>query len=296
MNTRPPIILRQRRDFGQTIGDTFAFMRQNWKPILKAIFTICVLPLVIALGFLGASLYTTFSTMNEQMQAISQGGTFEPTTPLLSIAIMLVVYPLFIFIGVMMEAITHEYIGAYEKGEHIGITAGQLWRRSIGQFWHYFGILLLNGLAIVVGFVLCILPGIWIATSFIIAPMARAAERASVTDALGRSFTLVHKNWWWTLLVIIVLYFIIGAIQGIVFLPFYLAAIVSVVSSASDGFRDGIPMVAMVVGGIGYLLLIIVSFLTMPLFRIGTGLWYYSLVEQTESKGLQERVAGLDTL
>ena len=42
MNTRPPIILRQRRDFGQTIGDTFAFMRQNWKPILKAIFTICI--------------------------------------------------------------------------------------------------------------------------------------------------------------------------------------------------------------------------------------------------------------
>ena len=64
MNTRPPIILRQRRDFGQTIGDTFAFMRQNWKPILKAIFTICILQLVIALGFLGASLYTTFSTMN----------------------------------------------------------------------------------------------------------------------------------------------------------------------------------------------------------------------------------------
>lgn len=292
MNPRPPIILRQRRDFGQTIGDTFAFMRQNWKPLWKAVFTICIPPILLGFLCIGGFAYNMFS------QAFSGGfdGATPAGPPMGFMLGVLLCIPFFLFSGVMMEAITHEYMRAYERGEHIGITTGELWRRSVGQFWQYFGILFLGGIAAMVGLVLCYLPGIWIGTSFVIAPMAHAQERVGATDALGRSFKLVHKKWWWTFLVVFVLYLIMGAIQGMVFVPFYLAAIFSFVSGIDNGFDAGPPIAAMIIGGIGYLLLIIVSFMLVPLFRVGTGLWYYALVEEFESKGLQDRVGNLETL
>lgn len=217
------------------------------------------------------------------------------TTAASFIGILLAI-PCFLFSGVMMEAITNEYLGAYSRGEHVGITTGDLWRRSLSQFWQYFGILFLGGLAAMVGLVLCYLPGIWIGTSFVMAPMAHAQERLGATDALGRSFKLAHKKWWWTFLLVFVLYLIISAIQGMVFLPFYFAAIISFVTGMDDGFNTGPPIAAMIVGGIGYLLLIIVSFMLVPLLRVGTGLWYYALVEEFESKGLEDRVGNLDAL
>lgn len=291
MSTRPPIVLRQRRDFGQTIGDTFAFMRQNWKPLWKAVFSICIPPILLGFLCIGAFAYSMISA--------ATSGDIIPSSALPSAASILGILlciPCFLFSGVMMEAITHEYLRAYARGEHVGITTGELWRRSIGQFWQYFGILFLGGIAAMVGLVLCYLPGIWIGTSFVMAPMAHGEERSGATDALGRSFKLAHRKWWWTFLVVLVLYFIIGAIQGMVFLPFYFAAIISFFAGIDGNFNGGPPIAAMIIGGIGYLLLIIVSFMLLPLFRVGTGLWYHALVEEFESKGLQDRLGDLETL
>ncbi|MEO8066612.1 MAG: hypothetical protein ABI599_02850 [Flavobacteriales bacterium] len=296
MSSRPPIVLRQRRDFGQTIGDTFAFMRQNWKPLWKAIFTICIPPILLGFLCIGAFAYNMFNTVT----AAASNGAFDSAPSFLpsiaSILGILLCIPCFLFGGVMMEAVTHEYLRAYARGEHIGITTGDLWRRSIGQFWQYFGILFLGGIAAMIGLVLCYLPGIWIGTSFVMAPMAHGEERLGATDALGRSFKLAHKKWWWTFLVVVVLYFIIGAIQGMIFLPFYFAAILSFFAGIDGDFSSGPPIAAMIIGGIGYLLLIVVSFMLMPLFRVGTGLWYHALVEEFESKGLQDRLGYLETL
>jgi hypothetical protein len=35
------IEFKKRRDFGQVINDTFTFMRQNFKPLIKTYFTFC---------------------------------------------------------------------------------------------------------------------------------------------------------------------------------------------------------------------------------------------------------------
>ena len=293
MNPRPPIILRQRRDFGQTISDSFAFMRQNWKPLLKAVFTICVPPMLLGILCIGAFAFSMFSQMSAGAFGDVQPQLFPNIASVLGILLSV---PCFIFAGVMMEAVIHEYIGAYERGEHVGITTGDLWRRSISQFWSYFGILFLGGLATMVGLVLCYLPGIWIATSFVLSPTTHGVERTGATDSLGRSFKLVHKKWWMTFLVVLVLGLIMYAIQMMVFLPFYLVTIVSMLSGINSGFSDGLPIASMIIGGIGYLLLIIVSFLILPWFRSGIALWYFSLGEEFESKGLQDRVGNLETL
>lgn len=289
MNTRPPIILRQRRDFGQTIGDSFAFMRQNWKPIMKALAGVSLLPMLIGLAVMGGMGYMAYTT-------IASGGgqgpeaVFGSLFGVLAVVLMIV---LFVYAGVMMEALTHEYFRAYERGEHVGMTTGELRHRCHGQFWSYFGIQFLTGIATVVGAVLCYLPGIWIAIAFILSPIAHGEERLGATGSMGRSFKLVHKSFWGTLGLVFVMSLIIGAIQMACFLPFYFVAIFSFIAGMQGG---EFPIVAAIVGGIGYIVLIVVSFFLIPLFRVSLGLQYYNLVEQFEGKGLQDRLQNLGTV
>lgn len=293
MNPRPPIVLRQRRDFGQTISDSFAFMRQNAKPLFKAIITICFPPVLIALLIIGYFMYGMFSGIQSAMVS----GDGPPVMSGVGLTFsMLLYYPCLIFSGVMLEAVTHEYIRAYERGEHMGIATGDLWRRSIGQFWSYFGMLLLNGIATAAGLLLCLLPGLWIGTAFAFAPVAHGVERSGATESLGRSFKLVHKNWWLTFALALVMFIIMYVIIMAVFAPFYAVALVGIFTGAANGFSDGVPMVSVIVGGIGYLVAIAVSFLLVSWFRSGIALWYFSMVEEFEGKGLQERLQNLGTV
>jgi hypothetical protein len=55
---------------------------------------------------------------------------------------------------------------------------------------------LLVGLLTIVGFALCILPGIWLAVSLLVAMPAMLLERITVSQAINRSFALVRTRWW----------------------------------------------------------------------------------------------------
>jgi hypothetical protein len=52
---QPKIELAKTRDFGEIINDTFLFMRQNFKPLLKYFFTFC--GIFLAAGTVCSTLY-----------------------------------------------------------------------------------------------------------------------------------------------------------------------------------------------------------------------------------------------
>ena len=86
---------------------------------------------------------------------------------------------------------------------------------------------------------------------------------------------------------------IAGMLAMVVIVPFYIAAMVTMVMNAVGGSGEP-PIAFFVLIGIAYLLAIVVSLLTVPLMRTGTGLWYFSLVEQSEGAGLRERIQGFE--
>ncbi len=51
MQNAEPVQLRQVRDFGQLISTTFTFLKQNWKPLVRAMALVC-LPAAVIGGFL----------------------------------------------------------------------------------------------------------------------------------------------------------------------------------------------------------------------------------------------------
>lgn len=282
MNAAPPIELRRARDFGQVIADAFTFMKANWKPLLGAMLRIALLPLGLLVVLAGAI----------AVVGVSQGGQGAALIGALGIIGAVLLIPVMVYTAVMIEAVTHEYLRAYGRGEHHGLTVGELRKRCHGQFWSYLGIWFLATLGTMVGMVLCYLPGIWINVCFALGMIVHGEERLGASGSLERSYRLVNRKWWATFGLVLVMGMIAGMLAMVVLVPFYIAAMVAMVLSAVDG--GGPPIAFFVLIGIAYLLVILVSFLTIPLIRTTTGLWYFSLVEQAEGAGLRERIQGFE--
>lgn len=283
MNLAPPIELRRARDFGQVIADAFTFMKANWKPLLGAMLRIALLPLGLLIVLAGAM----------ALVGVSQGEEGLALIGTLGIIAAVLLFPVMVYAAVMIEAVTHEFLRAYGRGEHHGLTVGELRKRCHGQFWNYLGIWFLATLGTLVGMVLCYLPGIWISVSFSLGMIAHGEERLGPTGSLERSYKLVNKKWWASFGLVLVLGMIAGMLAMVVIVPFYIAAMVTMVMNAVGGSGEP-PIAFFVLIGIAYLLAIVVSLLTVPLMRTGTGLWYFSLVEQSEGAGLRERIQGFE--
>ncbi|MBL7958498.1 MAG: hypothetical protein JNM49_11100 [Flavobacteriales bacterium] len=283
MSSTPPIELRRARDFGQVIADAFTFMKGNWRPLLGAMLRIAMLPLVVLVALAGAI----------AIVGLIQGRDGAALIGGLGILTFALLFPVMIYTAVMIEAVTHEYLRAYGRGEHHVLDTRELRRRCHGQFWSYLGIWFLATLATLIGALMCYIPGIWINTSFALAMIAHGEERLGATGSLERSYKLVNKKWWATFGLVLVLGMIAGMLAMVVIVPFYITAMVVMVMGAVGGGSEP-PILMFVFLGIGYLLMILVSFLAIPLVRTGTGLWYFSLVEQMEGAGLRERIQGFE--
>ena len=74
----------------------------------------------------------------------------------------------------------------------------------------------LAGLATVLGFILCIVPGIYLAVGFALAVPALLTEDARGGRALGRSRELVRGYWWRVFAVVVLGYLLSGILGGVI--------------------------------------------------------------------------------
>ncbi len=120
---------------------------------------------------------------------------------------------------------------------------------------------ILAGIAIGIGLVLCIIPGVILLTLWAVLAPAIVVERRGVFDAMSRSWDLVKPNFWQTLGVIVVFWIVTLVIGGLA------ALLVS----------GGGTIVAVLVSWI-------VSFLLAPLTALASAILFFELraVEGTE--------------
>jgi hypothetical protein len=99
------------------------------------------------------------------------------------------------------------------------------WRQSFDFAWHRIGSLIwlgiLSTVLVTIGFVLLVIPGIWLLVAISVAVPALMLEGVTGFKAMRRSMDLVDTRWWATfgrLLAVFLLYgvlsFVIGAIVG----------------------------------------------------------------------------------
>jgi hypothetical protein len=267
------IELRKVRDFGALIGVTFEFIRQNFKLLLKSGFFI-VGPFILLAGiFMGMYQSAAFN--------------FSNVSTLNSIGLPFLFYILFVMLSVLLlNVVIYSFVILYEEKGVGNFDLNDIWQKSKSKFW----ILFFTGIGytffVILGSVILIIPGIYLAVTLSLIYMIRIREGIGFFSAFDRCTKLISKNWWFTFGFIIV----IGLIQGFIGFIFYIPNYVALFALTLSGLNNPAQSST---GHIIFTITSVISSLNLLLYMIsviGISFHYYNLVERKEAPSLLERI------
>lgn len=277
---QPKIELAKTRDFGEIINDTFVFISQNWKPLLKSYAIICgffvVANLVVAL-LQQQRILAVMDTSSAYSTGLSYGQRLA--------GIFSLTYFLSLIFGILsLTAITLvplSFMALYKEKQNIAPETEEVW----GYFKHYFlrciGTTLVVGICLIVGFVLCLIPGFYLLPiSSLILPVI-VFENADLGYSWSKSFRLIKENWWQTFGAVVVAGIITYAAAAIFIIPVSLITVGSMFISKTAPSSSVLALTT-IISALCYVFYMIPS--------ITAALCYLNLNEQKEGTGLMNRI------
>lgn len=287
------IEFRKKRDFGEVLNVSFAFIRQNYQLIFKSLLFIAG-PFVLVGSVLPGLLFSP--SLGAAEGGFSQVDFTQIIVNVLS----------FIVGSVMAVGVVYEYMLLYEKNEGLQVKTGEVWKAVRRSFFT----ILLNSLAIVllfgglismVGYVSFMAIGAFTAFLFVsiagtyltvvlsILIIVCLCEKVNFFQAVVRCFKLIEGRWWQTFALLFICGIVQMALVTVIFLPF------TVMGASEDLFSDSASslttsLIFVALAGIVFILTVTISFC---LTLIVSGFQYFSLVEQKDAIGLLKRIQNM---
>jgi hypothetical protein len=277
--TQPNIELAKVRDFSAIINDSFLFLKQNFKPLLRSFFTFCGFFIVAAIitGILQQLKMYSFFNENGVGEVASNGimsyyNTWG-TEAALSVLFMVLSYT-----AIPVTVLC--FITLYKEKGNVAPTNEEMWGYIKYYYLKILGCVILNAVIFVVGFVFCIVPGFWLYPILSLTLPIMIVENTSYGYAFNQSFRLIKDNWWTTFGALFIMGLIVGICAGIVTLPATIWSIFSLATHTSGGT-------------IATIITTILSHIALVLYIlpvITLALCYFSLTEVKEGTGLMARI------
>jgi hypothetical protein len=283
------IQFKKQRELGTILTDTFKFIRLQWKPLFGLIFRIAgpaLILLVLAYVFYMQTVFGSLGTLDTNPNFFTSS-TFGVS---MILAFVLIILAGIAYYGLMYGTVMYS-IQSYmlNKGE---IDKKEVAAGVKKDFWKLMGISVLTGLMIIIGTLVCIAPGIYLAVVLATTYGVLVFEKRNVTDSISYSFELIKGEWWITfatLLVILILYyFIMMIVQIPQYIYFFIKmfTVAETVSSDPTSMFDGIYIALN-----GFAL--IMQYLFYVIIVITTGFIYFNLNEKKNFTGTIEAIESL---
>lgn len=303
-------ILKQRREFGDVIGDALKFMKINLQPMLSVFLTYVIptflLPLLIilALGFLPVFL-GAFS--------LDPGEVVDPSIimgSMMGIFLGMAIFMIFMLIGYMlMNLIVFGTFLAYEENGNEKVTADQIKAKIKEKFVNYLvSILILIPLMLALYFVFIFIVGIsaflgmiavflafllampafiWFAVNIVNFSWIRVREDIGVGEGFSRAFGL-NKGSWWSMCGVVIVSGIISAIASYAFsVPFHIFSSFAGISGFG-GTESTTIMV--IIAGLGFLVYMVGSAYVQQYSTVCTIMKYYDQIEKKDGSSLAAQI------
>ena len=273
---KQPIELRKIRDFGQLISDSFTFLKENFKPLFKALFIICgffILLGSVSTIFTYLNMSSIFTYNVNAYDARSKVVSFGITT--LINAFVLILTQAFIFL------VTLCYISVYVEKKNTTPHLPEVWGYFKYYFFRVLGSSILIFLLVAAGFVACLIPGIYLSVVFYFLIPIIVIENGSFSYAFNKSFKLIKGNWWLVFGVIFIMSLVVGLASSIASIP------VTVITLGSRFFTNRSITVPLIVI---FSILKSILLLLYVLPAIAVSLCYLSISEEKEGTGLLNRI------
>jgi len=270
---------RKIRDFGEIINDTFVFIFQTWKPLLKTYVAICGF---FVIGGLLSSLLQQF----RMMKGIKNGLAGVPRNTISVFSnflgfeyIIAMLFSLMTYTAITLTSLA--FIHLYkEKGNEVP-TIEEVWTYVKFYFFQFLGSGFLLSALFLIGFMLFFIPGFYLFPVIALMFPIMLMESSNLSFAFGKAFSLIKGNWWQTFGVQAIMVILVMAAS----LVFYIPLVIAGMGSFFVGFSkmDTFSVIVKVV--ISHITMV---FLIFP--NIALALSYYSLSEQKDGTGLMDRI------
>ncbi|MDV7139357.1 hypothetical protein R3X28_10745 [Maribacter sp. TH_r10] len=282
------IQFKKQRELGEILSDTFAFLRTEFKPFMTTYFKIVAPYLIILLIALGFYLYSFSSILDFNSTSSNElfSGISMMVSALVFIVAMILVY------AVSQSTVLH-YIKSYTELQ--GQTDFDKIKKEVyDTLWSFIGLGIIVVLSIMVGFIFCFIPGIYLAVPLSLSFSIMIFMNKSVGESYNYGFTLVKDEWWITFATL----FIIGIIVGIAGYAFNLPAVIYQyasmgifsgemdATSLSGNFVDPVYLILNMIGTLAQMLLNIISI-------VAGAFIFFNLNEKKNFTGTFERIQNL---
>jgi len=257
--------LNRVREFGDVINDTILFFKQNFRPLMNAYFVICGFFLVA-----GAAIQIVVELRDLQDNNLTPFNLSYWTNLLFSSLDSAVV-----------ALTTLSYIALYKEKGKEPPTVTEVW----GYFRYYFFRVFISQLileaCVVVGFFLCIFPGVYLLPVLSLVIPIMVLENTSLNYAFSYCFKLIKENWWFMLGVILLLFIIVFAAMALVIVP-------PLVIIGGGEWLSGINSNSTEIIASAIASNLARVFYILPIIAIA--LVYFSLAEQIHATSLMQRI------
>ena len=281
---------RQERDFGAKISATFEFIGAHFRPLAKVLLYIA-LPAALVRAVLTGLLQSQLVT---RVQTVAGGAPGQPGgiwqrqgTAYLTMVSSPAYYVNSLLSQVFTTLIILSVYGyllhcLQRPDPHREITVADVWavvrREFIGTFFSVWGL----SVVIILGFVVLVLPGLYLSVALSLFFIVRLVEGTGFGDTINRCLHLTRGKWWSTFGLLFIM---------VMLLYMLLIAAGSVAGLLSGGFLALLksarsPLFVTVMGAVTTLF----TLLIYPPLLIALAFQYFNLVERKEGRGLHALV------
>ncbi|ASV31389.1 hypothetical protein [Maribacter cobaltidurans] len=282
------IEFKKQRELGEILTDTFAFIRKEFKPFFSTFFKIVGPFLAVMIVALVAYLYFIGNSFNFLVQTDNGAASFA-TIFVVGLAYVLSAVAVY----TMSQSTVLHYIKSYNSGK--GQTDFDTIKQEVyASFWSFIGLGIIVGLSVGVGFLFCLIPGIYLYVPLVLSFSIMVFDKIGPSDAYTNSFSLVKDEWWITFATLLVM----GIILYIAALAFSVPTVIYqwLKMGIFTGEMDAENVFEMTSDPI-YILFNVIStiaqFLLNLISIIATALIYFNLNEKKNFTGTLERIENL---
>ena len=273
------INFNETRDFSDLINVTFQFIRQNFKPLGKALLFIAG-PFVLLTGLFNSTMLIKIFSRFNPSHITSFTSWFNDMASYSFLSYI------FLFItGTVMAGVVYEYIISYEKYGPGGFSFNDVLDELKNDAVHILGVAFLAILIVSAGTFLFFFPGVYLAV--VLSPVIITAlyERKGFFEAFERCRRLISGYWWFTFSFIFVLFLIQSVLSILISLPYTILTDAMMFNSGS-GHLSKVAQIILMASSI-------ITAITTFLYAIpmtGIAFHYFNLVERKEGTGLMNRI------
>lgn len=268
---------RKKREIGDIFTDSFKFLKLEIKPIARLV-GIYALPFIILYGVVQVYMQ---KTILGNIDLSDMQNLMENLGPLY---LNFFLFSLFgVFVQALMIATFYTYIEAYVKKGKGNFELSDITPHLFNNGLLAIGASLVIFFMVIIGLIMCVIPGIYFANILSPAIIIILFERKGIAAALTRSAFLVNLQWWNTLLINIVGFIIVRIISSLFAIPSMLAGFsFSLTNHATNPLNY--PDWYWVLSGISSIVSSV--FYIIPYTFIA--FQYFNLDEMTKTEGLSE--------